>query len=208
MLLWFCRACSTTGAEVSADELGQPLRLPPPSLWQAGVGEGFNRGAKRVSLSGGVGFGSPIFGSKGHHDWGLGILAFGWTFSDVQGKEHWYRGNWELAGELFGGMQYHPDHAYLVGVAPLLRYNFATGTRFVPFFNLGAGVTSTDIRDGDLSTKFEFNLQYGIGTHYFLKDNLALTLQYRFIHLSNAGLSSPNLGVNNNTITIGLSWFF
>jgi lipid A 3-O-deacylase len=130
------------------------------------------------------------------------------VFSHLKGTGHWYSGNWELLGDLFGGFQYHPDRAYLAGVTPILRYEFATGTRFVPFIDLGAGATLTDIRDGDLSTKFEFNLQYGFGTHYFLRDDLALTAQYRFIHLSNAGISSPNLGVNNNTVYLGLSWFF
>ena len=208
VLFWSSVACSTNAAESSADGLDEPLTLPAPSLWQAGVGEGFTRGAKELSLSGGIGFGSPIFGSIEHHDWVIGVVEFGWVFSEVQGKGHWYQGNFELLGDLFGGMQFHPEHAYLVGMAPILRYDFATGTRFVPFVDIGGGVTSTDIRNPDLSTPFEFNLQLGGGTHYFLRENLALTVQYRFIHLSNAGISSPNLGVNTSTIFAGVSWFF
>jgi hypothetical protein len=55
---------------------------------------------------------------------------------------------------------------------------------------------------------FQFNLQGGFGCYYFLKDNLALTLQYRFLHLSNACIELPNMGVNTNIICIGLSRYF
>jgi hypothetical protein len=74
--------------------------------------------------------------------------------------------------------------------------------------DLGAGVTATDIRSGDISTTFEFNLQAGAGAHYFVAKNLALTAQARFIHFSNAGIKFPNLGVNTITGLIGVSWFF
>ncbi len=206
LLFALCTAVTTVhGAEATTAETPDSTRV---SLWEGEVGDGFRKGAHEVDLSVAAGLGMPILGSKERHQWVLGVADYGWVFSDVVAKDHWYQGNWELLGDLFGGIQYHPDHAFLVGVAPLLRYNFATGTRWVPFVNAGAGVTATDIRDGDLSTKFEFNLQIGAGVHYFLKDNLALTLQYRFLHISDAGISSPNLGVNDSNVVLGASWFF
>ncbi len=192
----------------TAAESNLNFQDPAVSLWEGGVGEGFRKGTHEVDASVAFGLGMPILGSQGHHHWVLGMIDFGWMFSRVVAKDHWYRGNWELIGEAFGGFQYHPEHAYLGGVAPLVRYNFATGTRWVPFVNAGAGVTWTDIRDGDLSTKFEFNLQIGAGVHYFLKDNLSLDIQYRFIHISDAGISTPNLGVNDSNLVLGASWFF
>ena len=60
----------------------------------------------------------------------------------------------------------------------------------------------------DLSTTFEFNLQAGVGSHYFVCDNLSVMLQARLIHLSNASIKLPNLGVNNVTLLFGLSWWF
>jgi hypothetical protein len=87
-------------------------------------------------------------------------------FTDVVGQDHWFRGNWELVGEIFGGEQFHPDAAYFVGGGPHLRYNFAAGHRWVPFLDLGAGATATDIRNSDISTTFEFNLQAGAGAHF------------------------------------------
>ncbi len=196
----------TSVADEPAAEPG--LDFAPVSLWEGGIGEGFRKGTSELSASVAPGWSSPIFGSSHHHDWVLGFVEYGSMLSGMVAKEHWHRGNWELVGDLFGGFQYHPDHAYVIGITPLVRYNFATGTRWIPFINAGAGLTGTDIRDGDLSTKFEFNLQFGGGVHYFLKDNLSLDFQYRFIHLSNAGLNTPNLGVNSSNIMLGGSWFF
>ena len=186
----------------------QALSTPAPSLWAGEVGEGFNRGAHELELSSGAGAGMAIFGTRQYHDWVLGAVDYGWVLTDVVGNGHWYRGNWELMADVFGGFQFHPNHAYLFGAAPLLRYDFATGTRLVPFVNIGAGVSGTDIRNGDLSTSFEFNLQFGAGVHWFLCDHAALTAQYRLMHLSNAGMEAPNLGVNNSTLLVGVAWWF
>ncbi len=194
---------------VADDSSASPkFDAPSPSLWEGGIGDCFRKGSNEISASIAPGWGFPAFGGREHHDWVLGFVEYGSMLSGTVAKDHWYRGNWELMGDLFGGFQYHPDHAYVIGVAPLVRYNFATGTRWVPFINAGAGVTGTDIRDGDLSTKFEFNLQFGGGVRYFLQKNLSLDVQYRFIHISNAGLDTPNLGVNNSTLMFGASWFF
>ena len=184
------------------------LSTPGSSIWESGLGEGFKKGTQELGLSVGPGFGMKVLGSRRSHDWVLGTLDYGWMFRPVVGEGRWYRGNWELVGELFGGKQYRPDSGYVAGLTPLLRYNFATGHRLMPFVNLGAGVTATDIRNGDLSTTFEFNLQGGAGVRFFLRDDLALSVQYRFIHLSNANLDTPNLGLNSSTVLGGVSWFF
>src|SRR5260221_417308 len=135
-------------------------------------------------------------------------MRYGRMFSDVVGEQHWYRGNWEVLGELFGGGQYYPSKAYVVGLTPILRYNLATGRRWVPFIEGGAGATATDIGHPDLSTTFEFNVQGGVGMHYFWRENAAITVQYRFLHLSNAGIKSPNAGVNTSGVFVGLTCFF
>ncbi len=177
-------------------------------IWEAGVGEGFKKGAMEFGLAAGPGLGMAVLTSPQAHDWVLGTAQIGWMISRTLAPEHWYRGNFEFLVEGFGAWQYRPDDAYAVGAAPMLRYNLAAGHRWVPFVDFGAGVTATDIRNGDLSTTFEFNLQSGVGVHYFLKDNLSLSVQYRFVHLSNAGIEFPNLGVNTSNFLIGVSWFF
>ena len=169
----------------------------------------FEKGDSHLTLSAGVGLGMSCFlTSVEAHDWGLGTLEYGRILSRTVAEDRWYQGNWEVLGQVFGGMQYRPSTAYIVGVAPVLRYNFTPGWRLVPFLDVAAGVTATDIRDHSLSTTFEFNLQAGAGAHIFLKRDLALTLQYRLYHISNAGIDAPNAGVNTSTILAGVSWFF
>ena len=146
--------------------------------------------------------------SQRAHDLALSSVHFGWIFTDVRAADKWYRGNWELLAQIFGGAQFQPHVDYVAGVGPLLRYNFASGSRLVPFLNVGGGLSATSIRDSDLSTTFEYQLQGGGGSHYFVRDSLAVTLEYRFLHLSNAGLKYPNLGVNTSVIYLGMSWFF
>ena len=195
-------------ATVAQESTNSTLAVPAAGVWKTDVAEGFKKGAQELELLAGIGIGTPIIHGEHTHNWVLGSLQYGWVFTDVLGPDSWHRGNWELLAHVFGGAQFDPSHAYLIGAAPLLRYNFGPGKRWVPFIDFGAGVTATDIRDGDLSTTFEFNLQAGAGTHFFLRKDLALTFQYRFIHLSNAGIDFPNLGVNTSNFLLGVSWFF
>jgi lipid A 3-O-deacylase len=116
--------------------------------------------------------------------------------------------NWEVLGELFGGQQLNPTPRSLVGATPVIRYNFATGTAWLPFVDGGVGLTYTSIRDDDLSTPLEFNLHLGTGAHFFLDEGRAVTIQCRFFHLSNAYTKRPNRGANTLMIYAGMSWFF
>jgi len=126
----------------------------------------------------------------------------------VVGQDHWYRGNWEIRQELFGGAQVSPSRDWVVGLTPHLRYNFATGTRWIPYADAGAGVSATGIGHPDLSGTFEFNLQANTGVHWFVRDNMALTFEGGYLHLSCAGISSPNLGLNGVKAMFGVTWFF
>lgn len=196
------------GHERAEAQSTDPVPAPAVSLWDGNTRELFQRGSNEVTLNFGPGFGMPVLGSELHHNWVIGMAQYGRMLTGVLAEDHWYRGNVEVTGDLFGGFQYHPTHAYVVGIGPSIRYNFVTGTRWVPYFTFGVGVTATDIRSGDLSTEFEFNIRGGPGIRYLLNRSLALNLEYNFIHLSNAGMASPNLGVNNSTIFAGVSWFY
>lgn len=178
------------------------------SVWEGDVGDGFQKHATEAGFNVGAGLGVRAFHSEQDHDLVLGDLHVGTMLTGIVAKDHFWRGNFELLGQLFGGEQIKPRNAYVVGVAPLLRYNFATGTRFVPFFDGGAGLTLTDIRKPDLSTDFEFNVQVGCGFHWFFTPKVSATLEGRWLHLSNAGIDDPNNGVNTMMVYLGANWFF
>ena len=178
------------------------------SIWEHGVGEGFRSSTQSIGLSAGGTYGIATFGSREAHDLALVSLSYGHMLGRIRGEDHWYRGNLEFRLELFTGAQFSPTSEWLVGLTPHLRYNFATGTRWIPFVDGGAGVTATSIGPPDLSGTFEFNLQAGTGIQWFLKDNVALTLETRYVHWSCAGISKPNLGLNGVTEMVGVTFFF
>jgi len=192
---------------------GSESKLEPSgeSIWENGVGEGFRSKTQSIGVSAGALGGIASFGSQQAHDLGLLSLSYGHMLGGVKGTDHWYRGNFEWRLELFGGMQFHPDvdtDGWVVGLTPHLRYNFATGTRWIPFLDGGAGVTATGIGPPDLSGTFEFNLQAGTGILWFFRDNVALSVEARYLHMSCAGISKPNLGLNGVTGLLGLAYFF
>jgi hypothetical protein len=187
------------------------LIAPRSTIWEDGVGNGFLPSAQNFTVEAGVASGIACFGGQQAHDLALLSASYGHMLGGVKGRDHWYRGNFEGRLELFGGMQYHPDidtDGWLVGLTPHLRYNFATGSRWIPFFDLGAGVTAMGIGPPDVSGTFEFNLQAAPGVHWFFRDNVALTAEVRYIHFSCAGTHQPNLGINTVALMLGATWFF
>jgi len=216
LTVWAATLTSSNSAEL----LSQPppgntstgsvlnVQAPETAIWQDGVGQGFRSTVHTFNVEAGVGIGMAAFGSRQAHDLGLISLSYGHMLGPVLGEGHWYRGNFEWRVELFGGGQYSPESQWLIGLTPHLRYNLATGTRWIPFLDVGAGVTATGIAHPDLGGTFEFNLQPAVGMHWFVRDNLALTGEVKYMHLSCAGIDKPNLGVNDVVGMIGLTLFF
>jgi lipid A 3-O-deacylase len=202
------RAQSQTSPTNFASGAGPVLEPSNSDIWQSGIGDGFKSGVQSLSFDTGAGYGVKIFGSREHHDLALAGLSYGYMLGPVEGTGHWYSGNWEFRGELFSGGQFSPTADWLVGITPHLRYNFATGTRWIPFIDAGAGVSATSIGPPDLSHVFEFNLQAGTGVRWFIRDNVALSFEVRYLHMSCAGINRPNLGLNNVNGMVGISWFF
>ena len=77
----------------------EPTRSP---LWKNAIGQGFRRSVWTLSLEVGAGGGLATYGSRPAHDLALLSLAGG-RRGRTRGEGHWYRGNWELRAELFGG---------------------------------------------------------------------------------------------------------
>lgn len=177
-------------------------------IWVRGVGEGFRRGAQSLTLSAGGAYGLTAFGSQESHDLALGSVTYGVILDNTVGRGHWYGGNFELRAELFGGVQFSPRGEWLVGLTPHLRYDFATGSRWVPYLDVGAGISGTSIRGPDLGGPFQFNLGAAVGLERFVADNVAVTLQAGYFHMSSAGIYEPNTGVNCVTGMVGVGFFF
>jgi hypothetical protein len=215
-LATLCTLFATCGSSIA--QQSQPLTADSPTgattaqstvnegVWVHDLGEGFRRGAQSLTLSAGAAYGVP--GGDERHDLVLGSLTYGVMLDSTLNQGHWYRGNVELRVQAFGGQQFSPRDEWLVGLTPHLRYNFATGTRWIPYIDGGAGVSATSIRKPDLGGAFQFNLQAAVGVQRFLTHNVALTVEAGYMHISSAHISMPNLGVNCVTGMGGVSFFF
>ena len=87
------------------------------------------------------------------------------------------------------------------------NYHFDIGSHIVPYIEGGVGLMYTDLRGYGLGSHFQFLSQAGAGLSYFLTDNTALNLSWRFRHISNASLYDDNRGFNSYIFQAGFSYF-
>lgn len=177
-------------------------------IWSGAVGHGFRAGTQTFRLGVGMGYGIKALGARDRHDLVPMTVSYGRMVGDVLGAGHWYGGNFEVRGEVFLAPQVNCDGDWTIGLTPHLRYNFATGTRWIPYFDIGVGIAFTEIRAPDLGGAFQFNEQLAAGVNYFFTDDLSVNCEIHFLHLSSAGISKPNRGVSTVGPSIGVSWFF
>jgi hypothetical protein len=118
------------------------------------------------------------------------------------------KGTFELMASLDLFSQFAPNGRTGFGFGPLFRYNFWTGTRVVPFLDFGFGLNPNDFGHPEQGGHFAFELQGGAGLQVFLVEGVALTLEYRFHHVSSAFIYEPNYGINTSVISVGTALFF
>jgi hypothetical protein len=118
-------------------------------------------------------------------------------------------GNVELLLEPMAAHYYEPFRASAFGGSLVLKYNFLSFGRWMPFWDGGAGMLWTDLapRIPEQSTQFNFILQTGPGVSYFVSENWAITAGFRFHHISNSGIGNRNIGLNAWLFNLGVSFF-
>jgi hypothetical protein len=98
--------------------------------------------------------------------------------------------------------------SYAAGLDPLvLKWNFSSGSGFAPYLELGAGIlfSGDDIPPG--TSRVNFMPQAAVGVQVFTSSRRAVTVAATYLHISNAGLASPNPGINTVQVLIGYQWF-
>jgi hypothetical protein len=94
------------------------------------------------------------------------------------------------------------------GVNPLgLKWDFAARGRIEPYFELNGGTlfTTQDVPTGTSSVNFTSAAALGM---HVLGDKHAFSVEVRYMHISNAGLASPNPGINTVQVRVGVGKFF
>lgn len=167
------------------------------------------RGKIEVGVSSGFWQGVKIFGSPSANRSAVFVLPrIGMVVTD-EIKADLLSGNIELMAEPLFAREIQPFAAEAAGGSLVVRYNLLSFGRWVPFWDLGAGMLWTNLapRIEEQSTPFNFVLQTGPGVHYFLTRSVTLTLGVRYNHISNAGIGERNLGWNGVLPHVGISVF-
>lgn len=122
---------------------------------------------------------------------------------------NWWQGNVELMIEPVFARFVQPFAAEAAGGSLVVKYNFLSFGRWMPFWDAGAGMIWTNLapRIPEQSTQFEFTLETGPGVHYFVTDRLTWLMGVRYHHISNANLGDRNTGINGVLSYVGLSFF-
>ena len=144
-------------------------------------------------------------GNTGIFDVGL---RYGWVLLDSHGPSL-LRGRFEYAIDAVPMyLIFQPTNtAYGVGLNPLnLKWNFERHGKFVPYTELSGGLLFTTHDVPTNTSSINFTPSAAVGFHY-LGDRFAWTLEGRYLHISDAGLSRLNPGLNTFELRIGLGRF-
>lgn len=101
-----------------------------------------------------------------------------------------------------------PDSNWEAGVGLLLKYAFPLGSKFYPYIEGGSGGIYISEKTERQGTNLNFTDQAGAGIYYFLRDDLALNVGYRFRHISNLSIEKPNRGIDSHFVIGGISLFY
>ncbi|MDF0672922.1 MAG: acyloxyacyl hydrolase [Nitrospira sp.] len=165
-----------------------------------------------VELSGALGYaqGTTVVGNgpSANRSAVFVIPRLGMVLTDPLGTG-WWQGNVEFLVQPVFARFTQPFAAEAAGGSFLLKYNFLSFGRWVPFWDVGAGMIWTNLapRIPEQSTQFEFVLETGPGVHYFVTDRITWTMGVRLHHISNSNLGDRNTGINGVLPYIGLSFF-
>jgi hypothetical protein len=94
------------------------------------------------------------------------------------------------------------------GLPFFFKYAYPLTDKLYPFVEVGTGPYYMSLGTYEQSTQFNFISQGGAGLMYFIKDDTALSVEYRRRHVSNASIEEPNGGIDANVYLVGLSWYF
>jgi hypothetical protein len=111
--------------------------------------------------------------------------------------------------EPFFGFVFQPEKNIEVGTSFLFKFGLVPETwKLQPYIKLGTGMVFMSQHTIEQSTQFNFISGCGAGFHYFFKENNAITIEYRFRHLSNASIKDPNNGINTYSCLFGITRLF
>jgi hypothetical protein len=152
--------------------------------------------------------GHSVAGGRGNTGiWNAG-LRYGWILTGAH-LPGFLKGRFEYAVDAVPAyLIFQPRNTvYGVGLNPLnLKWNFATRGRVVPYLELSGGTLFTTQEVPPGTSKVNFTPSAAFGAH-FLRKRCAWSVEARYLHISNAGLTVPNPGINTLEVRVGVGKF-
>ena len=190
------KRCIIILALLSLSALAQSLSADSlePGAWELGLWTGGGH-----SVSGGT-------GDTGV--WNAGVRV-GKVFSDEHGSGL-LRGNLEYAVDFIPAylLVFPSRTSYAGGFDPFtLKWNFTGGRKVAPYLELGGGVLISLDNVPPGTSNVNFTPQASFGVQVFTREKRAVSLTAKYVHISNAGLTTPNPGINTIQFSIGYHWF-
>ena len=139
--------------------------------------------------------------------WNVGA-RYGWILTAPHGPGL-LRGQFEYAVDVvpvFMVVQ-RGGTAYGFGLNPFaLKWNFAASRNVTPYVDLGGGTLFTNTQVPPGTSRVNFTTSGALGLH-FLRTKYNWSAEVRFMHISIAGLSTPNPGINTIQVRLGFGRF-
>jgi len=133
---------------------------------------------------------------------------YGWILTDAHGPSL-LRGRFEYAVDvvpLFIVAQ-STNTAYGFGVNPFaLKWNFVSHGSVVPYIDIGGGALFTNVKVPEGTSHVNFTPSGALGVHC-LRRKYNWSAEVRYMHISNAGISRPNPGINTIQVRLGFGRF-
>ena len=143
---------------------------------------------------------------------GDGVMNIGLRYGLILTAPHgpgFLRGRLEYAVEavpLFLVFQ-KTNTAYGAGINPFaFKWALDTHRSVVPYFELGGGTLFTNTKVPEGTSRINFTSSGAVGLH-FLGSKHNISAEVRFMHISNAGLATPNPGINTIQFRVGFGRF-
>jgi hypothetical protein len=97
--------------------------------------------------------------------------------------------------------------AYGAGINPF-AFKWALDTRkgVVPYFEIGGGTLFTNTKVPEGTSRVNFTSSGALGLH-FLRSRHNISAEVRYMHISNAGIATPNPGINTIQLRLGFGLF-
>jgi len=139
--------------------------------------------------------------------WNVGA-RYGWVLTGPAGPG-FLRGRFEYAVDVvpvFNVVQ-RTGMTYGFGVNPFaLKWILVPRHNAAPYLDLGGGTLFTTEKTPPGTSRVNFTTSGALGVH-FLRQKYMWSIETRFMHISNAGIASPNPGINTMQVRLGFGMF-